>query len=271
MLIDWFTVIAQVINFLILVWLLKRFLYRPILNAIDAREKRIAAKIADADAKEVKAQRERDEYLQKNEEFDQQRKAQMNEALEAVKTERAQLLDAARQDAEELREKLQRGLRNEQQSLNEELSRRTHEEVFEIARKALQDLAGVSLEERMTEIFLQRLGELNTEQMAELKSVFKTSASLRVRTAFNLPEQQRAAIKVLITEILGTEKIIEFDIVPNLLSGIELSADGRKMAWSLTDYLASLEKSVDDLLKSRTETDGTDSTTIAHEVNKNDD
>ena len=54
MLIDWFTVIAQVINFLILVWLLKRFLYRPILNAIDAREKRIAAKIADADEKKQK-------------------------------------------------------------------------------------------------------------------------------------------------------------------------------------------------------------------------
>jgi F-type H+-transporting ATPase subunit b len=48
MLIDWFTVVAQVLNFLILVWLLKRFLYRPILNAIDVREKRIAAEVADA-------------------------------------------------------------------------------------------------------------------------------------------------------------------------------------------------------------------------------
>ncbi|MFQ3186924.1 MAG: F-type H+-transporting ATPase subunit b, partial [Marinomonas primoryensis] len=51
MLIDWFTVIAQLINFLVLVWLLKRFLYRPILNAIDAREKRIADELADADEK----------------------------------------------------------------------------------------------------------------------------------------------------------------------------------------------------------------------------
>jgi F-type H+-transporting ATPase subunit b len=55
MLIDWFTVSAQVVNFLILVWLLKRFLYRPILNAIDAREKRIATELADADAKRAEA------------------------------------------------------------------------------------------------------------------------------------------------------------------------------------------------------------------------
>ena len=51
MLIDWFTVGAQAVNFLILVWLLRQFLYKPILNAIDAREKRIASELADANAK----------------------------------------------------------------------------------------------------------------------------------------------------------------------------------------------------------------------------
>ena len=75
MLIDWFTVSAQVVNFLILVWLLKRFLYKPILHAIDAREKRIAAELADADAKMSEAQQERDEFQHKNEAFDQQRSA----------------------------------------------------------------------------------------------------------------------------------------------------------------------------------------------------
>jgi F-type H+-transporting ATPase subunit b len=57
MLIDWFTVGAQALNFLILVWLMKRFLYKPILHAIDEREKRIAAELADADAKKAEAKR----------------------------------------------------------------------------------------------------------------------------------------------------------------------------------------------------------------------
>jgi len=73
MLIDWFTVGAQTLNFLILVWLMKRFLYKPIIDAIDAREKRIAAELADADAKRAEAQKERDEFQHKNEEFDRQR------------------------------------------------------------------------------------------------------------------------------------------------------------------------------------------------------
>ena len=57
MLINWFTVLAQAINFLILVWLLKRFLYKPILHAIDEREKGIATQLAQAEAKEAEAQK----------------------------------------------------------------------------------------------------------------------------------------------------------------------------------------------------------------------
>jgi len=65
MLIDWFTVGAQIVNFLILVWLLKHFLYKPILDAIDAREKRIAAELADADAKKAEAEKERTDFEDK--------------------------------------------------------------------------------------------------------------------------------------------------------------------------------------------------------------
>jgi F-type H+-transporting ATPase subunit b len=258
MLIDWFTIIAQVINFLILVWLLKRFLYRPILDAIDAREKRIAAKIADADAKETEAQKQCEEYQHKNEMFDQQRNAHMNEVLEAVKAEREQLLDASRQESEDLRGRLEQALRNEQQSLNEELSRRAREEVFAIARKTLSDLAGTCLEQRMTEIFLDRLRELDTAQITELKSAFKISSdALRVRTAFKLSAQQRAAIETVIAEIIGKQKPLDFIVVPDLISGIEINCNGRKIAWSIDDYLGLLAKSVDDLLKNKSETGGT--------------
>ena len=102
MLIDWFTVSAQVVNFLILVWLLKHFLYRPILNAIDAREKRIATELADADAKKAEAIKERDEFQHKNEEFDRQRAALLSQATDEAKVERQRLFDEARQAADAL-------------------------------------------------------------------------------------------------------------------------------------------------------------------------
>src|SRR5450432_376915 len=102
MLIDWFTVGAQALNFLMLVWLLRRFLYKPILNAIDAREKRIAAELADAAAKKAEAKKERDDFQQKNEEFDQQRATLLSKAMDEAKADRGRLLDEARKAADAL-------------------------------------------------------------------------------------------------------------------------------------------------------------------------
>ncbi len=70
MLIDWFTVGAQALNFLLLIWLMKRYLYKPILHAIEAREAKIAAELAEAETKKAEAQKQRDEFQYKNEEFD---------------------------------------------------------------------------------------------------------------------------------------------------------------------------------------------------------
>src|ERR1035437_6700654 len=114
MLIDWFTVGAQALNFLILVWLLQRFLYKPILDAIDTREKRIAAELADAAAKKAEAQKERDEFERKNEEFDTRRAALLSKATEEATVERQKLLDEAKQAAANLSLKHQEALRAEE-------------------------------------------------------------------------------------------------------------------------------------------------------------
>lgn len=252
MLIDWFTVLAQVINFLILVWLLKRFLYRPILDAIDAREKRIASALADADAKKTEAEQERDAFRHKNEAFDQQRAMLLSQATDEAKAERLRLLDAARQESDSLRAKRQEALISEQQGLSEALTRRAREEVFAIARKTLADLAGETLEARMADVFLRRLRELDDAAMAGLKSAFATlSSPLLVRTAFALPPSQRAAIETALRETLGGEMQVQFETVPDLVSGIEIGSNGHKLAWSITDYLASLGKGVDALLKAQ--------------------
>src|SRR5471030_3083536 len=102
MLIDWFTVGAQVLNFLILVWLLKRFLYKPILHAIDEREKLIATQLAQADAKKAEAQKDRDEFQHKNDAFDQERAALLKKATDEARAERDRLLGEARKDADSL-------------------------------------------------------------------------------------------------------------------------------------------------------------------------
>jgi F-type H+-transporting ATPase subunit b len=250
MLIDWFTVAAQAVNFLILVWLMKRFLYKPILSAIDEREKRIAAELANADTKKAEAQKEHDEFDRKNTEFDQQRAALLTKATDEAKAERQRLLDEARKAAEALSSKRQETLRNEERNLHQAISRRTQREVFAIARKALADLATVSLEERLGEVFTRRLREMEGPPKQALGEALKTaSGPAVVRSAFDLPADQRAAIGNALNETFSAEVRVRFETAPDLVSGIELTTNGQKVAWSIADYLASLEKGVDELLK----------------------
>jgi F-type H+-transporting ATPase subunit b len=252
MLIDWFTVGAQALNFIILVWLLKRFLYKPILNAVDAREKRIAAELADADAKRAEAEKERDEFQRKNDEFDQQRAALLSKATDEAKAERGRLLDEARKAADTLSAKRQEALRSDANSLNQAIRRRTQKEVFAIAQKALTDLATTSLEERMTEVFTQRLRSMDDEAKKGLGKALKTASEpALVRSAFDLPPAQRALIQKAVKESFRSEVHVRFETAPDLISGIELTTNGQKIAWSIADYLGSLEKSVGELLKEK--------------------
>ena len=250
MLIDWFTVAAQALNFLILVWLMKRFLYKPVLNAIDEREKRIAAELAGAGAKKAEAQKEHDEFQQKNTEFDQQRADLMSKATGEAQAERQRLLDEARKAADAASSKRQEALKAEEQNLHQAISRRAQEEVFAIARKALTDLATVSLEERLGAVFTRRLREMDGPSKAALGDALKTSSELGVvRSTFDLPADQRAAIQNALNETFSAEVRVRFETAPDLIGGIELAANGQKVAWSIGDYLASMEQGLDELLK----------------------
>ena len=249
MLIDWFTVGAQVLNFLVLVWLLKRFLYRPILDAIDAREQRIAAELADADAKRAEARQERETFQHKNQAFDEQRAALIAQATDAAKAERERLLDEARQAADALRAKRQEALRQEADQLNRDLLRRAQKEVFAIARKTLTDLAGASLEERLVAVFIERLGAMDGKAQTVLAEALKTASDpVRVRSAFELSAAQRATIQEALNSAFSIEVPVQFDAGPDLVGGIELTVNGQQVGWSIADYLRSLEDRVGDLL-----------------------
>ncbi len=252
MLIDWFTVGAQALNFVILVWLMKRFLYKPILDAIDAREKRIAAELADADAKKAEARQERDEYQQKNAEFDRQRAALLSQAEDEAKIEQRRLIEQARQMADDLSAKRLGMLDSEVRILNEAISSRTQKEVFAITRKALMDLATTSLEERMGEVFTRRLREMDGHSKSVLAEALETaSAPALVRTAFDVSIEQRAAIQNAVNETFSSEVQLRFETAPDLVCGIELITNGQKVGWSIAEYLLSLENGVAELLNQK--------------------
>jgi len=247
--IDWFTVAAQIINFLLLVWLMKRFLYKPIRNAINTREERIATELADADAKKAEAKIERDEFQKKNEIFDRQYAEQLSKAREDVKAERERLLDEVREEADNMSAKRNKLLRNDANNLNKSISLRMQKEVFSIARKALADLGTTSLEERLGDVFIRRLQEIDGKSKEVFYEALKTATEpALLRSAFDLPAELRVTIQNALNETFKTAIQLQFVAAPDLISGIEFSANGYKIAWNIADYLVSMEKNVDELI-----------------------
>jgi len=248
--INWFTVIAQVLNFFILVWLLKRYLYKPILQAVDDREKKITAQLNDAEAKKAEAKKEQDEFKKKNEEFDNQKKELMDKVIADSNEERQKLLEEAKKQAEALSGKLAKASEEAQENLNHELAEKTQKEVFAITRKALADIASLSLEEQSVNTFIKRLNESKDEEKKQFTEAFKSNSNaILVRSAFELSAKQQGEVNEAVDVILGTKTQLQFKTMPELISGIELTTNGYKLAWSFSEYLNSLEKSIAEKMK----------------------
>ncbi len=249
MLIDWFTVGAQALNFLVLVWVLKHFLYKPILDAIAAREKGIADKLADADGKTKEAQKQRDDFEAKNKAFDEQRAALLSKATEEAKTEHDRLLGEARKEADGFRATQAAALKSDQARLGKEIMQTASKEVFAIARKTLADLATDSLEERMGAVFTRRLSQMDGKAKETLGAALRSSKDPAVvQSAFEMPADQRATIQNALNETFSAEVRVRFEAAPDRICGIELTADGQKIGWSIADYLTSLDRKVGALL-----------------------
>lgn len=250
--ISWFTVIAQIINFLILIWLMKKYLYTPILSAIDEREKKIAAQLDDAKNKKAGAKKEQDEFNKKNQDFDDQKKAMMDKAIAETNDQRQKLLDEAKTEAAALKDKLDKASREAQNNLNALIAQKTGQEVFAVSRKALADLAGLSFEEQAVNLFMKRLNDINGPEKDKFTDAFKADAGLvSVQSAFDLPEKQQAEIEQSVNKVAGEKLKFSFKTSPEIIGGIELTTKGYKLSWSISDYISAFEKSIAETIKEK--------------------
>jgi F-type H+-transporting ATPase subunit b len=239
--IDWFTFAAQIVNFLILVWLLKRFLYGPIVNAMAEREERIADRFDEARKKEETAEAEAAEYRQKREALERSRAEKLEEAEEAARERRRELIEEARAEADRLEAQWRASLRRERDTFLQELAQRASRETLVLARRALDDLAHADLEAQVVRVFVDRIEALDEDRRQTLaEAVEAEPETVTVRTAFEVDDDQKQPIVDALRAATGTEATPAFERDEELGFGIELRAGGHKIAWSLDSYVSGL-------------------------------
>ncbi|MGF1478525.1 MAG: ATP F0F1 synthase subunit beta [Cyanophyceae cyanobacterium] len=247
MLIDWFTVVAQIVNFLILVALLKHFLYGPIVKAMEQREQRIAQRLSEGAAMREEAQQEAERYRHQQQDLEAHREEWFARTQQQVEQEKQRLLRQAQAEVEALRTQWIEALQREQQAFLEEFRQRASQQITITVRRALGDLASVSLEEQIVTTFIERLQHLNDEQLQLIRSSREPHEVVICSTFPISSEKRDQLIKTVQGQIAGTE--IRFETGAEPLCGIELRDRGYKIAWNLEQYLNQLEAETERALK----------------------
>jgi F-type H+-transporting ATPase subunit b len=245
MLFDWFTVCAQILNFLVLVWLLRRFLYAPILKAVDEREAHVRAQVDDAAALKAKAEAQLLSVDAQRKEFDNGKAARLQEVEDEAAAARTRLLEAAQKEASEQRTRMLSSVDQERAALDGEFTRMAREGVFAVARKTLTDLGSADMQSAIVARFLTTLHELPSETKATLQRALNDHVT--ITSAADLPPTDRINIQRAVEETFGKQSFA-FETKPDLISGIELRAGGYQVGWNIDRYLTDLRSEVQSVL-----------------------
>lgn len=243
MLIDWFTVAAQLVNFLLLLWLLKRFLYQPVLKALDERERKIASELKHAADVEAEAAQAKAEWQHKNDAFEQERQLKMKQATDEAGTRRNELLEKARHEYETLRSNLLELLKREELKRTEESQRLICDEIFSLSGKLLTELADQSLEASITDKFCRKLEASGSELLARFAGQNKAPEHAVIRTTFSLAPEQQKRLNGIVSELLHAEIPLSFEQSVSNGCGIELCLDDYCVTWHFQEALHTLKQS----------------------------
>jgi len=246
-LIDWFTIVAQIVNFLILVLLLRKFLYRPILNVMREREERIKSQLNEAEELRRYADEQIEIYQEKNDKWKDEHDALLREAKVEIEDNHKHMMKKVREDIEEHKTHWEQAIEREKKEFLDSLRKKINQQTFVTVRRVLNELATVELEAHICEVFLDRIKQMDQKQVEEYRTaIIDTEDPVIVGSAFELSSTIKKELQSTIETQFLKGKPVDFVIDNDLVCGIEMKAGGYKLTWSLSEYLERLEDLIED-------------------------
>ncbi len=239
---DWFVFFCQIVNLMILAWLLKKFLYGRIIKAIDTREAKIAAIFSDAEKAREEARLAAEKHNQRLQELEDRHQGMLNKAREDAEAHRVELMEKARQEVDLTEKRWLETLRAERATFLHELRRLAGTQIYSITRRVLKDLADMDLDERIVEILSERIQAMDEEERRKFRDAITAEGKITVQSAFDIPPEARQKLDDVIRRCIMSPIYVEYEKATDMMSGYELRTDGHKIAWSMKDYLDTLEE-----------------------------
>lgn len=237
--IDWTTFALEIVNFLVLVWILKRFLYKPVLETLASRRSGIERTLAQAKETDARAGILNAQFENRLADWEKE-KAGARTRLEAeLAAERARAVQALAGTLAEERERSEAQEAHRQKELRRDLEARALAQARDFASRLLARLSGPALEARLVEVFIEDFPDLPEDQLAGLRTASAMQAArATVSSAFALDETLRARIAAAIDARLGSHLPLEFTEDAKLLAGLRVSVGHTQLNLNLADELS---------------------------------
>jgi F-type H+-transporting ATPase subunit b len=232
------TAILEVINFLVLVWLLKRFLYKPVLRAIGERRAAVEKTLADAGAQEAAAQALEEKYQHRLDDWEKEKEHLCLDLDRDIRTQRESLTAGLHRALDEERKKQSVLERRRMAELERQAEERGVNLGLQFTASLLQRIASPELEAKLAEVALEDLAGLPDEQKKTLRAACRDSRNLKVASAFPLSQGQRDSINQALSKVADCLVTAEFEQDPGLMAGIRIAVGPWMLRANLHDELA---------------------------------
>jgi F-type H+-transporting ATPase subunit b len=240
--IDWYTLALQLINFAILVWLLQRFLYRPVLRVVDARRAAVDERYAEAARAEEAAKRQLSELAAQRAGLSAERATALERAQEEARQAMAARRAQAEHDAQGLLDEARRTLAQERERVLAETRRTALDLAAGMARRVLAEIPESVRVQGWLERIDAHLRSLPSADRAELSDELAAGRPLRVVTARPMPAEAQERWRTRLRESLGPDVAISFDSEPGLIGGAELRFPCATLSFSVQSTLETLQE-----------------------------
>jgi len=245
---DPFTLVAQIVNFVILLALLRVFLYRPVQRTMQARERRIAQEQASAEEARREARAEAEALRHERKALERQRRERLEAIEEEAESLRERRIGEVEKEAQEARGAHADALRRDLREARERLRRRSAELLVDELRRALSELADAGLERQAIRVFRQRLAEVEPDTVGALRGRLEGSPAV-IATAFEPSEEAREEATAAVREALDRDVDPSFEVDPELRMGVALRIGGLEVGWSAQGWVDELESTFDDVVR----------------------
>jgi F-type H+-transporting ATPase subunit b len=235
---NWSTFLLEILNFLVLVWILKRFLYRPVLDVIARRRAAIENKLAEAEQLHTDADALKDQYENRLSSWRQERQKAMDELHHEIEANRLQQLGDLKQELAQEEEKIRvAGARKEKQLLREIEQRALHQ-AAEFASRLLAEAAGPELENRLLDLLLDGLSTMPADQISALGSKWgELPERILVSSAYALADDKRHRLEDTLNRVTGLSIPVHYEQDAELLAGLNITIGAWVLQLNVRDEL----------------------------------